>query len=758
MATYKNTSNDYTITVANGLGIFTVNAANTIFNGNITQTGNLTTVDDFIVVAANNTGTVNSMGLLAQTSSNAFAGLRFNSIANAWQISSNVFANGKPVSSYANIGEIAAGANTNVQYNNDGLLAGAGAGRFSYDSAQDLLTVGNIASNVAGNISGNITGNVTGNISGNIVADSLATVDDFIVVAANNTGNVNAMGMLAQTGNDAYAGLRFNSTANAWQISSNVLANGSPVSSYANIGEVAAGVDTNVQYNANGVFAGAGLGRFTYNPALDLLTVGNIDTGNINAGNIIGNITGNVSIVSSARILYVAKNGNDANNGSFTQPFLTIKAAMAAATSNTSVHVAPGAYTEQNPVTIPTNVALIGDNLRSVFVTPANPSQDLFYVQGGSYVWGITIRDFLANGFAYYPGPWNSSTGFPPSSLGPDGKPLYFVSPYIQNITSSTTTGTSVKIDGDLVSELSTKAMILGFFTMINRGGIGVHIINRGYSQAVNIYTIACNIGLLVESGAFVTLNGSDCSIGNFGLIADGVGPSQTTANVVSQFQGLFKLTDLPIGNVAATQIQPGSQCTIITQGASAPLTDFTLIGAANNNPGTVFLANATGTGRGVVSTPTRPHVNTIMRIDGDFTDGELTNYTIGNIATIPNEPANVLVEVQQTYLGNAQPGTGVEFFVRSSIIASAHTFEYVGAGTNPATALPQYGGIPIEANEVLQLNGGVVTFTSTDQKGNFKVGSQFIVNQATAQITGDAFYKSLFAQMTPYILAISGN
>jgi hypothetical protein len=99
-----------------------------------------------------------------------------------------------------------------------------------------------------------------------------------------------------------------------------------------------------------------------------------------------------------------------------------------------------------------------------------------------------------------------------------------------------------------------------------------------------------------------------------------------------------------------------------------------------------------------------------------------------------------------------------VTFNTRSSIIASAHTFEYVGAGTNPATALPQYGGLPIEANEVLQIDGGVVTFTSTDQKGNFKVGSQFIVNQATAQITGDAFYKSLFAQMTPYILALSGN
>jgi hypothetical protein len=137
------------------------------------------------------------------------------------------------------------------------------------------------------------------------------------------------------------------------------------------------------------------------------------------------------------------------------------------------------------------------------------------------------------------------------------------------------------------------------------------------------------------------------------------------------------------------------------------------------------------------------------MKIDGDP-----EYYTIDTIVPIDATTCEVLV--QQTYTANLAPGTSVEFFVRSSIIASAHTFEYVGAGTNPATALPQYGGIPIEANEVLQLNGGVVTFTSTDQKGNFKVGEGFTINQAQGTITGTYFYKSLFAQMTPYILAIT--
>jgi hypothetical protein len=404
--------------------------------------------------------------------------------------------------------------------------------------------------------------------------------------------------------------------------------------------------------------------------------------GNVTAYNFFGNIGNTANIVTSAKILYVATNGNDSNSGSITQPYLTIKAALTAAGTaggNISVHVAPGVYTENNPVTIPANTALMGDNLRNVTVIPQTPGSDLFYVTNGCYVWGITIKNYLANGFSYNP-----------------ATPTQVVrtSPYIQNLTSSTTTGTAVYIDGAASSATSTKAMIVGFFTIINQNGYGIRILNSGYSQLVNIYTIACNVGIQVESGGFCTLNGSDCSIGNYGLIADGVGPQTTTGNVVSQYQGRFVLNNLSNG---------------------------------------------------------RPNVNTTMLIAGDP-----QYYTIDTI--IPIDAVSCEVLVQQTYLGNATAGTSVAFYTRSSIIASAHTFEYVGAGTNPATALPQYGGIPIDANEVLQIDGGVVTFTSTDQKGNFKVGNGFIVNQATSTITGDAFYKSLFAQMTPYILALSGD
>ena len=125
MSTYKNTSGDLTLTGTSGNATLTVNYANTIFNGNFTYTGNLSTVDDFIVVAANNTGTVHDMGLLAgiNTAIGLYAGFRFVTVANAWQVSSNV--NGLGVGSYANLGGAAFGSNTQVQYNNNGSLAGS---------------------------------------------------------------------------------------------------------------------------------------------------------------------------------------------------------------------------------------------------------------------------------------------------------------------------------------------------------------------------------------------------------------------------------------------------------------------------------------------------------------------------------------------------------------------------------------------------------------------------------------------------------
>jgi hypothetical protein len=102
--------------------------------------------------------------------------------------------------------------------------------------------------------------------------------------------------------------------------------------------------------------------------------------------------------------------------------------------------------------------------------------------------------------------------------------------------------------------------------------------------------------------------------------------------------------------------------------------------------------------------------------------------------------------------------GTTVPFFKQSRVLASGHSLEYIGSGTNIATALPQNGGVPIQENETDARNGGLVVFTSTDQAGNFRIGDGVVINQQTGTISGTFYSKSLFSTMTPFILALGGE
>jgi hypothetical protein len=109
------------------------------------------------------------------------------------------------------------------------------------------------------------------------------------------------------------------------------------------------------------------------------------------------------------------------------------------------------------------------------------------------------------------------------------------------------------------------------------------------------------------------------------------------------------------------------------------------------------------------------------------------------------------------TNLANEVGVGSTAFFAQGSrIIASSHTFEYVGAGNQIVTATPKRGGVTNQENEVVTLTGGKVLYTSTDQAGNFRIGDDLQINQETGTISGRSFSKSLFSEMTPFILALS--
>ena len=154
MASFKNVNSDYTLTCNDGNGLFTINAQ-TVFNGNVIYTVPSVTISPFITVAANNTGSLTDMGLLGQTGPSTFAGLRFDTGVNSWQTSPSVYANGEPITAYANIGSTPGGADTDIQFNNNGVFDGTA--NLTYSVANKQLRIN--GSEVFGNI-GSIPTNV----------------------------------------------------------------------------------------------------------------------------------------------------------------------------------------------------------------------------------------------------------------------------------------------------------------------------------------------------------------------------------------------------------------------------------------------------------------------------------------------------------------------------------------------------------------------------------------------------------------------
>ena len=209
-------------------------------------------------------------------------------------------------------------------------------------------------------------------------------------------------------------------------------------------------------------------------------------------------------------VIFVSGNGNDNNSGnSIANALANIHTALNRAEPWTTVFVKSGDYIlYEQPVTIKRRVGLVGDNLRTTTVRPAERTKDMFYVNNACYVTGFTFRDHLSPAAVF--------------SYNPDGSAGFIsTSPYIQNSSSITTTGTGMRVDGNYVSGL--RSMVCDSYTNTNEGGIGIHMLNRGYTQLVSVFTICCDIAILCENGGFCSITNSNASFGRLGLLARGV-------------------------------------------------------------------------------------------------------------------------------------------------------------------------------------------------------------------------------------------
>jgi hypothetical protein len=211
-----------------------------------------------------------------------------------------------------------------------------------------------------------------------------------------------------------------------------------------------------------------------------------------------------------------------------------------------SILVASGDYAEVNPVVVPEGVSIIGDNLRSVTVRPITVTSDVFHLESGTYVYGITVRDHRLQPSALDITPTRarfnasaSGSGLPRNTVQTGFafafKPsaLIRVSPYIQNCSSiSGDPGTDsgiypggggVLVDGNAINPASRiHSIVVDAFTQINLGGIGVKVVGKGYMQLVSFFVNFCQFGLLCVDGGHATALNSNGSFGNYALWSEG--------------------------------------------------------------------------------------------------------------------------------------------------------------------------------------------------------------------------------------------
>jgi hypothetical protein len=559
-------------------------------------------------------------------------------------------------------------------------------------------------------------------------------------------------------------------------------------------------------------------------------------------------------------VLYVNQDGKDTNTGKkLGDAKRTIAGAVSAATEGTIIKVSAGNYVENNPISLPNGISIVGDSLREVSITPQNQS-DLFYVGSGNYISNMSFVGSANTGAIV--------------SFDPISHRYITQSPYVQNCTNFIPNSIGMKIDGS-VALGSLKSMVLDSYTQYNQGGIGVSITNEGYAQLVSLFTICNNIAVYCGSGGACDLTNSNSSFGNYGLIADGIGGLKYTGTIFSEVKENSDTVTIQLVPVSymvydAQYTNTTGIATITTmfphqfkEGMDVVLTGllftcadkpeegikiypsgenkiFNVLSVPQNNQivlnvGISTTPNQTYVGGGVVvQYMNRPFDglsvyldklyfsveeititnngsgyinNPIIVIDPPETswgvqaqavaqviNGEITsieiissgrgytkipNITISSpdvgintatayVSTLPNyytvksstpiSSGICTVTFNDNIPYSIGIGSTVPFFKQSRILASGHSFEYIGSGVTISNALPSTGGVPIQSNETVSKNGGLVVYTSTDQSGNFRIGDGVTINQSTGTISGTFYSKSLFSTITPFILALGGD
>ena len=382
---------------------------------------------------------------------------------------------------------------------------------------------------------------------------------------------------------------------------------------------------------------------------------------------------------------------------------------------------------------------------------------------------------------------------FPPYGAGVG---IITKGPYVRNCTNFIPRSIGARIDGfnaeegDVLTNIGVQGSFnVDSYTQYNQSGIGMSVTNGAYAQLVSLFTICDDTAVYTGGGGQCDLTNSNSSFGTRGLVSQGLGDQ--TSKIVDRYTGdIFVPTEslqdrIVVSGIGNNRPYQGQalffdrkyyeiDTIVITNPGSgyvdAPPVDID----SPTGPGVAVDATAVATVEGgrvtlidIISSGTQYIIedNPQITIDpppggGVTATAEVTlrpiYYTVQS-ATAP--VAGVSTVILNNALNNAVGVGTTVFFARQSFqIVSSHSFQYIGAGNTIESAYPSKGGVTIQENEIVKLDGGQVVYTSTDQDGNFRIGDGVVIDQAAGSVTGDIYVKSLFSQVTPFILALGGD
>ena len=549
------------------------------------------------------------------------------------------------------------------------------------------------------------------------------------------------------------------------------------------------------------------------------------------SGSIYGDGSNLTNVGYTEKVFYVSEDGSDSNDGkTLSTPFRTIKAASLAASASlalnppnpypyrTSIRVKSGYYVEEAPITLVSNVSLLGDDLRSVVVRPTNGTKgnNLFLMNNGCYAQGLRLEgceiDDLEDPrsgffFAFAPGAYISTSPYVQNCSAINTPFNKFYTPLdFDNANPLVGNGPGgMLIDDSVLDPYSPlKSMIVDSYTQVAFNGIGMCARGRGYGQMVSFFTNFSRVGVYCIDGGHASLLNSNTTFGDYGLRSKGlrilVKPditlvTGTTVDSVASAYIATKKTDIQTymisqlalyGTYAASYSNTGSTIYASTIKDSGLLIDAIcddllspVVARVSQIASGFFIGQDTSVG----SVYTLP-------VQSGFTQGAVVSFPItsgntgiaddfvlayqyireyfvddpdnlfGSISASTITKVSQLLDVvedtiQRVIIDEAGGDLLVEF--GSLITSTSHDFSYAGSGVNFLGLPINQGGVG-ETNltiRVFQESGGRVYYTGGDETGDQYQGNDFVIRQQTGTIEGRTFNKAISAQITPINLAL---